>query len=155
MRRMCVDEGWRRRFRLKHRLTRYVRKYVAVLSMEFKAAIVCCPVSRWIAHMSRLMTKPTKWHVRQTKTQISHWASAQSDQSIRCAHEESLGPLSAQRRLWSGSDLSLRWAHMPFRWFCHEAAHMLHVSIRHIRCICHDVSVIFSKSEMLLQVKVK
>ena len=21
------------------------------------------------------------------------------------------------------ADLSLRWAHMPFRWFCHEAAH--------------------------------
>ena len=22
-------------------------------------------------------------------------------------------------------DLSLRWAHMPFRWFCHEAAHIV------------------------------
>ena len=22
------------------------------------------------------------------------------------------------------ADLSLRWAHMPFCWFCHEAAHM-------------------------------
>ena len=39
-------------------------------------------------------------------------------------------PLSAQRRLWSDwadaqADLSLRWAHMPFCWFCHEVAHML------------------------------
>ena len=38
-------------------------------------------------------------------------------------------PLSAQRRLWSDwadaqSDLSLRWAHMPLCWFCHEAAHL-------------------------------
>ena len=38
-------------------------------------------------------------------------------------------PLSAQRRLWSHwadaqADLSLRWAHMPFCWFCHDAAHM-------------------------------
>ena len=38
-------------------------------------------------------------------------------------------PLSAQRRLWSDwadaqADLSLRWAHMPFGWFCHEAAHI-------------------------------
>ena len=38
-------------------------------------------------------------------------------------------PMSAQRRLWSDwadtqADLSLRWAHMPFCWFCHEAAHM-------------------------------
>ena len=37
--------------------------------------------------------------------------------------------LSAQRRLWSDwpdaqADLSLRWAHMPFCWFCHKAAHM-------------------------------
>ena len=39
-------------------------------------------------------------------------------------------PLSAQRRLWSDwadaqIDLSLRWAHMPFCWFCHEAAHFV------------------------------
>ena len=38
-------------------------------------------------------------------------------------------PLSAQRRLWSDwadaqADLSLRWAHMPFCWFCHEVAQM-------------------------------
>ena len=38
-------------------------------------------------------------------------------------------PLSAQRRLWpdwadAQADLSLRWAHMPFCWFCHEAAHL-------------------------------
>ena len=37
--------------------------------------------------------------------------------------------LSAQWRLWSDwvdaqVDLSLRWAHMPFLWFCHEAAHL-------------------------------
>ena len=38
-------------------------------------------------------------------------------------------PLSTQRRLWSDwadaqADLSLLWAHMPFCWFCHEAAQM-------------------------------
>ena len=36
-------------------------------------------------------------------------------------------PLSAQRRLWSDrtdaqADLSLRWVHVPFCWFCHKAA---------------------------------
>ena len=44
----------------------------------------------------------------------------------------SLGPkLSScgQRRLWSDwadaqADLRLRWAHIPFYWLCHEAAHM-------------------------------
>ena len=39
-------------------------------------------------------------------------------------------PLSTQRRLWldwadAQTDLSLRWAHMPLCWFCHEAAHLL------------------------------
>ena len=39
-------------------------------------------------------------------------------------------PFSAQRRLWSDwadaqADLSLRWAHMPFCWFCYEAAHFI------------------------------
>ena len=38
-------------------------------------------------------------------------------------------PLSIQRRLWSDwadaqADLSLCWVHMPFCWFCHEAAHL-------------------------------
>ena len=70
-------------------------------------------------HMSRLSTKATKSHMRQA-------ASAQSNQSLRCPHEESFGlsyPQSGQRRLirlgwcqgWSAqSDLSLRWAHMSF-----------------------------------------
>ena len=39
-------------------------------------------------------------------------------------------PLSAQRRLWSDwadaqADLSLRWAHWSFCWFCHAQAHIL------------------------------
>ena len=36
------------------------------------------------------MTKPTKWHVCPAKTR-SAWAFAQSDQSLCCPHEESLG----------------------------------------------------------------
>ena len=63
-------------------------------------------------------------------------ASSQSDQSLRCPHEESLGPypLSAQRRLrsdWADAqaDLSLHWVHMSVCWFCHEAAQILFVSL--------------------------
>ena len=41
--------------------------------------------------MSRLLTKPTKWLCAQRKLR-SAWASAQSDQSLRCPNEESLGP---------------------------------------------------------------
>ena len=74
----------------------------------------------------------------------SAWASAQSDQSLRCDPPSlirvfavrsvaSKGPkLSScgQWRLWSDwadaqADLNLRWAHMPFCWIYHEAAHLV------------------------------
>ena len=50
--------------------------------------------------------------------------------SLRCPHDESLDPWlpierTAKTLIRSAqSYLSLRWAHMPFCWFCHEAAHM-------------------------------
>ena len=42
-------------------------------------------------------------------------------------------PLSAQRRLQSDwvdaqPDLSLRWMHMSFYWFCHAAAHVINLA---------------------------
>ena len=42
-------------------------------------------------------------------------------------------PLSAQRWLWSDwadapANPSLRWAHMPLCWFCHEVAHIVCVN---------------------------
>ena len=40
-------------------------------------------------YMSRDMTKPTKWLCAQRRLR-SAWASAQSDQRLRCPHEESL-----------------------------------------------------------------
>ena len=60
------------------------------------------------------------------------WASAQSDQNLRCPHEEKLGSLVthwAHSEDWSDwmdaqADLSLCWVHIPFCWFCHEAAQM-------------------------------
>ena len=42
-------------------------------------------------HMSRLMTKPIIWLCAQRRLR-SAWESAQSDPSLRCPHEESLGP---------------------------------------------------------------
>ena len=41
--------------------------------------------------MNHLMTKPTKWLCAQWRLR-SAWASPQSDQSLRCSHEETLGP---------------------------------------------------------------
>ena len=43
-------------------------------------------------NISHDMTKPTKWLCAQRRLK-SGWASAQSNQSLRCPHEESLGPL--------------------------------------------------------------
>ena len=74
------------------------------------------------------MTKPTKWSVHPAKTHISL--------GIRPVWSES--SLSAWRKLGSlathwvhsqdsdqtaQADLSFRWAHRSFCWFCHEAAH--------------------------------
>ena len=66
--------------------------------------------------MSRLMTKQTYWYVRPV------WP-----ESSLCAQLVAKNPsfLHADSEDWSDwADLSLRWAHMPFCWFCHEAAQM-------------------------------
>ena len=49
-------------------------------------------------------------------------------------------PLSAHRRLWSDwvdaqSDLSLHWAHMPFRWFYHAVAQIDYLPFFTITCL--------------------
>ena len=62
----------------------------------------------------------------------SAWASAQSDQSSLPAWRKlrSLATHWAHCEDWSDwadaqAGLSLRWAHMPFCWFCHEVAQIL------------------------------
>ena len=77
------------------------------------------------------MTKPTKWSVLPAKIQISLGIRAVWSESAfhMKKHWVLSYPLSTKRRLWSDwadaqADLSLRWAHRPFCWFCHEAAHM-------------------------------
>ena len=92
-----------------------------------------------IIHVSRLMTKPTKWLCAQRRL-WSDWASAQSDQSLRCPHEESLGPYlpiehiaKTQIRLgrcpgWSESSLGAQ----SFCWFCHVVAHVSLIAISEI-----------------------
>ena len=77
--------------------------------------------------------KTNKMTVRPAKTQISLGiCPVWSVFTVRMKKAWAFSyPLSAQRRLWSNwvdalADLSLCWAHMPFCWFCHEAAHILH-----------------------------
>ena len=52
-----------------------------------------------------------------------------------------------QRRLWSDwadaqADLSLRWAHMPFCWFCHAAAYMKDHYTWHEGLFSHETHVV-------------
>ena len=77
----------------------------------------------------------TQWRHR------SAWASAQSDQSYCCPHEEAWVlsfPLSAQWRLWSDwadaqADLSLHWAHKSLCWFCYVVAQLYSFTAFHLR----------------------
>ena len=92
--------------------------------------------------MSHLMTKPTKWHVRPAKTQISlgiHPAWSESSLSTW----RKLGPLATHcvhTEDWSDwadaqADLSLCWVHMPFCCFCHAAAHILFIMYTDIEVV--------------------
>ena len=86
-------------------------------------------------YMSRYMTKPTQWVCVQRRLR-SAWASAQSDQSLHCPHEEILGPYLPNERTaktlmtlirlggclgWSESSLGA----YSLCWFCHVVAHII------------------------------
>ena len=79
------------------------------------------------------MTKQTKWHVRPAKTQISLGIRPVWSESSLCAQWVAKEPSflhadsedSDQTGLMAQAGLSLRWAHMPFCWFCHEAAQFI------------------------------
>ena len=89
-------------------------------------------VQTFLWQMSRDMTKPTKWVCAQRRLR-SAWAYAQSDQSLGCPHEETLGPQLPTERTartpirlggcpgWSESSLCT----CHFFWFCYEVAHIL------------------------------
>ena len=71
--------------------------------------------------MSRDMTKPTKWHVRPAKTQISLGIRPAWSESSMCAQWVAKDPkfLHADNEDWSfwadaQADLNLRWAHTHF-----------------------------------------
>ena len=80
-------------------------------------------------HLSRLMAKPTKWHVHQAKTQISLgirpvWSESSlsawrklgslATHSVHCEDPDQTGQM--PRLIWvsAQSDQSLRWAHSHF-----------------------------------------
>ena len=63
-------------------------------------------------------------------------------ESLLCAQWVAKDPsfLHADSEDWSDwadaqADLSLRWAHIPFCWFCHEAAQIKEISYHTIACL--------------------
>ena len=91
--------------------------------------------------LSRLMTKPTKWHVRPAKTQISlgiHPVGSESSMSV-WSNLGSSATHWTNREDWSDwadaqADLSLCWVHKSFCWCCHAAAQL---SLRHWNYFFH------------------
>ena len=88
--------------------------------------ITSCPCYQHYAawnSLSHLMTKPTKWHVCPAKTQISLGICPVWSESSLCTQWVAKDPRFLHAD-WvdAQADLGLRWAHMPFCWFCHEAA---------------------------------
>ena len=78
------------------------------------------------------MTKPTEWHVCQAKTPISLGFHPVWSESSLYTQWVAKDPsfLHADSEDWSDwadtqADLSLRWVHVLFCWFCHEAAQIV------------------------------
>ena len=77
------------------------------------------------------MTKTNKMTVRPAKTQINLGICPVWSESWLCTQWVAKDPsfLHADSEDWSDwadahADLSLRWAHIPVCWFCHETAHI-------------------------------
>ena len=93
--------------------------------IEFDLLHCLCDHVLWfhVLQISRLMTKPTKWHVRPAKTQTSLGIRPVWSESSLPAQWVAKDPsfLHAHRK----SPPSLIWVfagHTSFCWFCHEAA---------------------------------
>ena len=114
-----------------HRLFKR-KECVGFVRLIVLSMIILFTVLHPFLHLSRLMSKPTKWHVRPAKTQISLGIRSVWSESSLSAWRKlgSLATYWAYSEDWSEwaeaqADLSLRWAHMSFCWFCHEAAHFI------------------------------
>ena len=103
--------------------------------MTLHSRFVTCWLWATIHHrrhnMSLCMTRPVKWSVHPAKTQISLGICPVWLQSaVRIKKPWVLSFLMREQwRFWSEcvdaqADLSFRWAHMSFCWFCHAAAHL-------------------------------
>ena len=91
-------------------------------------------ISKTFCNLSRSTTKSRKWPVRPAKTQISLGIRPVWSEPSLSAWRN-LGSLNTHWAQSEGSDQTgrmprliwVRWAHRPYCWFCHAAAH----------CVCH------------------
>ena len=96
--------------------------------------------------MNRDMTKPTKWLCAQLRLR-SAWASAQSDQSLRCAFNGWLRTQAFFTRTaktliklgacpgWPESSLGAQ----PLCWFCHVAVHFCFTDQKSFKICCNFI----------------
>ena len=119
--RKSARTSWSCRHLTDHNLPSFNIRFVTYATNLMLATIVTKVL------LSGLMTKSTKCMCVKRRLR-SAWASAQSDQSSLSAQWVAKDPsfLHADSEDWSNlayaqADLNLRWALMPFCWFCHEA----------------------------------
>ena len=110
--------------------------YNNLLCMNLSEPFVITVTAAWCCKLMHLMTKPTTWSVRPAKTQISLGICPVWSESLLYAQWVAQDPsfLHADSEDWSdwADDLSLRWAHMPFYWFCREAAQLTYLFLHMI-----------------------
>ena len=100
-------------------LTSRLSKYVCVIRDHgIIASVLLDQVT--LLYMNRLLTKPTKWHVRIAKTQISLCICPVWSESLLSAWRK-LGSLATH---WAQAKTLVRLGALSFCWFCHEAAHL-------------------------------
>ena len=75
-------------------------------------------------NLNCLMTKPTKWLWAQQRLCV--WSGSLLSAQLVAKDPSFLHVDSEDWSDWADAqaDPSLHWAHMPFCWFCHEAAHL-------------------------------
>ena len=92
------------------------------MAQLFLVLVTTTVVISFQLNLSRLVTKPTKWHGHPAKTQISLGIRPVWSESSLCNQWVAKEPsfLHADRE---DSDQT-GWTHRPLCWFCHEVAHL-------------------------------
>ena len=118
------------------------RTYFYILSLIFANLILIVLINRTLEPLhdktNKVAYAPNEYSdqpghppslIRETSPLCAQWV-AKDPRFLHADSENSDQTGDAQ------ADLSLRWAHMPFCWFCHEAAHFSRNFLKKIFCRC-------------------